>query len=65
MAELPESDPSAPKSSAFTPEVLDQTVIAIPLLKILKDERDEEKKAPEGTEALHAEAAWGHLGPEP
>ena len=45
MAELPESDPSAPKSSAFTPEVLDQTVIAIPLLKILKDERDEEQKA--------------------
>ena len=45
MAELPESDPSAPKSSAFTPEVLDQTVIAIPLLKILKDERDEEAKA--------------------
>jgi serine protease AprX len=45
MAELPESDPSAPKSSAFTPEVLDKTVIAIPLLRILKEEREEQEKA--------------------
>jgi serine protease AprX len=45
MAELPESDPSAPRSSAFTPEVLDKTVIAIPLLKVLKEERDEQEKA--------------------
>jgi serine protease AprX len=48
VAELPESDPSAAKSSEFTPEVLDKTVIAIPLLKILKEERDEEEKARKG-----------------
>jgi len=45
MAELPESDPSAAKSSAFTPEVLDKTVIAVPLLKMLQEERDNEEKA--------------------
>jgi len=45
MAELPESDPSEQKSSAFTPEVLDKTVIAVPLLKMLQEERDNEEKA--------------------
>ena len=64
MAELPESDPSAPKSSAFTPEVLDQTVIAIPLLKILKDERDEEKKARKARKR-YTPKPLGVLGPEP
>jgi serine protease AprX len=45
MAKLPGSDPASPRSSSFTPEVLDKTVIAIPLLKILAEERDEETKA--------------------
>ena len=45
MAKLPGSDPASPRSSSFTPEVLDKTVIAIPLLKILEEERDEETKA--------------------
>lgn len=35
MTELPESDPTKP---AFTPEVLDRTVIAIPLLRQLQEE---------------------------
>jgi hypothetical protein len=39
MAKLPGSDPASPRSSSFTPEVRDKTVIAIPLLKILESER--------------------------
>jgi serine protease AprX len=45
MTELPDSDPSAKASSTFTPEVLDRTVIAIPLLKRLATEKDEEDAA--------------------
>jgi serine protease AprX len=45
MAKLPGSDPAAPKDVTFTPEVLDKTVIAIPLLKILEDEKEAQEKA--------------------
>jgi subtilisin family serine protease len=41
--DLPESDP---KKKPFTPEVMDRTVIAIPLLNQLKKERDEHKDEP-------------------
>jgi subtilisin family serine protease len=42
MTGLPESDPT---KKAFTPEVLDRTVIAIPLLKTLKEDDDARKQA--------------------
>jgi serine protease AprX len=45
MAKLPGSDPTAPEDVSFTPEVLDKTVIAIPLLKILEDEKEAQEKA--------------------
>jgi serine protease AprX len=38
MTELPYSDPSGDRIG-FTPEVLDKTVLSIPLLKILEEER--------------------------
>src|SRR5690242_16848306 len=42
-ANLPESDP---QKKPFTPEVLDRTTIAIPLLEKLKHERDARKTSP-------------------
>src|SRR3712207_5322650 len=48
MTGLPDSDPTERTSSTFTPEVLDRTVIAIPLLKQLKEEREKERAARDG-----------------
>jgi serine protease AprX len=43
MSELPHADPDRPD---FVPEVLDKTVISVPLLKILQDEQPEAKGRP-------------------
>ncbi|MEO8284604.1 MAG: S8 family peptidase [Pseudarthrobacter sp.] len=43
--ELPESDPNKRESASFTPEVLDRSPIAIPLLRILEQKRHEEELA--------------------
>ncbi|MGR7025558.1 S8 family peptidase [Geodermatophilus sp. URMC 62] len=42
VTELPASDPDQPVG--FTPEVLDRTVLSIPLLKKLQEERDEGRR---------------------
>ena len=43
MSELPHADPDRPD---FVPEVLDKTVISVPLLKILQDEQPEANGRP-------------------
>src|SRR6059058_1848969 len=47
--ELPKSTPD---ERGFTPEILDRTVIAIPLLKILKDEQEEQQQAQKSNRAF-------------
>jgi serine protease AprX len=39
MTELPQSDPSGEDRIGFTPEVLDKSVLSIPLLRILQQEK--------------------------
>src|SRR3954447_16863748 len=43
--ELPESDPTKQESVSFTPEVLDRSAMAIPLLRILQEKGKEEDLA--------------------
>jgi serine protease AprX len=52
MTELPQSDPSRDRIG-FTPEVLDKTVLSIPLLKILEEERAQLQQDPEQTPRIH------------
>ena len=48
---LPESDPT---QKPFTPEVLDKTVIAVPLLEILKVEKKQLQEDPNRKPAVHS-----------
>jgi hypothetical protein len=47
MSGLPGSDPDSERPEGFTPEQLDRTVLAIPLINDLRDERDRLKADPD------------------
>ncbi|HZC99112.1 MAG TPA: S8 family peptidase [Actinomycetes bacterium] len=53
MTELPQSDPSGEDRIGFTPEVLDKSVLSIPLLKILKQEEERLAADPAREPRLH------------
>jgi serine protease AprX len=53
MTELPQSDPSGEDRIGFTPEVLDKSVLSIPLLKVLNQERQQRADHPELPPRLH------------
>lgn len=52
MAELPESNPSEDRIG-FTPEVLDKSVLSIPLLKILNEEKEQLEQDPNLQPRVH------------
>ena len=47
MTGLPGSDPGSDRPEGFTPEQLDRTVLAIPLINDLRDERERLKADPD------------------
>ncbi len=53
MADLPQSDPTRRDAGGFLPEVLDRTVISIPLLRELKREEAELREDPRTQTALY------------
>ncbi len=54
MTELPQSDPSGEDRIGFTPEVLDKSVLSIPLLKILNEEKEQLERDPGREPQAHA-----------